>query len=192
MTDPLTGLPNRRAFQARLIEETDRVRRYGGHFSVILIDPDEFVTINEDLGHPTGDLIITWVGRILSEHTRASDLPFRFGRDKFMVLCPLTDGAVVQAVAGRLSAIIGRGQTADRRQRDDYRLLLMCDVSRRRGGPGLPLPHRARSSSTHFARPDLVEPARQSIQGLEKIGLPDPARGEAGRHRVASFASAHS
>ena len=110
VTDPLTGLPNRRAFQGRLLEETDRVRRYGGSFSVILIDPDEFVAINEDLGHPTGDLVLTWIGRILSEHTRASDLPFRFGRDKFTVLCPLTDSAVVRAVAERLAAIIGEAR----------------------------------------------------------------------------------
>jgi len=108
--DSLTGLLNRLAFEERMEEESARVRRYGGSFSLILVDLDDFTSLNEALGHDVGDAILGWVGRLLSEHTRASDVPFRYEEDVFTVLCPWTPADVAGTVAGRLAALIGEAR----------------------------------------------------------------------------------
>ena len=108
--DRLTGLHNRRAFQERLEEEAARARRYGGSFSIILVDLDGFAQINEAHGRAVGDQILRWVGRLLNEHTRASDVPFRFEEDRFTVLCPWTSGDVAGRVAKRLAALVAEAR----------------------------------------------------------------------------------
>ena len=92
--DPLTGLLNRRAFGDRLREEIDRVRRYDEYFSLVLVDLDHFGNINETVGSDAGDAILTWVGRLLTELTRAADVPFRLGGEQFAILCPGTPAAM--------------------------------------------------------------------------------------------------
>jgi CRP/FNR family cyclic AMP-dependent transcriptional regulator len=104
--DRLTGLRNKRAFYARLEEETARTRRYGGCFSLILIDLDHLAQVNEAHGHEVGDRVIAWVGRLLNEHTRASDVPFRFEEDAFTVICPGTSADAADRVAERLISLV--------------------------------------------------------------------------------------
>jgi len=110
MRDSLTGLLNRRAFHERMAEEVDRARRYGDQFSLILLDLDRFKSINDTLGHDVGDQVLAWVGRILTEHTRAADAPFRVGGEEFSVLCPATSSAVASAVAERLVGVVGEAR----------------------------------------------------------------------------------
>jgi diguanylate cyclase (GGDEF)-like protein len=88
MRDALTGLLNRRAFHERLLEETNRARRYGDRFSLILLDVDRFKTINDTEGHQAGDQVLRAVAQALEENTRASDLSGRFGGDEFLTLLP--------------------------------------------------------------------------------------------------------
>lgn len=108
--DPLTGILNRRAFRDRISEECDRTRRYGEPFSLILIDLDHFKAVNDDFGHDTGDEVLSWVGRILKEHTRGADAPFRIGGEEFAVLCPSTDETVANHAARRLVELVGHAQ----------------------------------------------------------------------------------
>jgi diguanylate cyclase len=108
--DQLTGLQNKLAFTQRLEEETARARRYGGSFSLILVDLDGFTKINEVHGSAVGDQILVWVGRLLKEHTRASDVPFRFERDAFTVLCPWTSAEVAGRVSARLAALVAEAK----------------------------------------------------------------------------------
>jgi len=105
--DPLTGLLNRRALDERLTEEIERARRYGSHFSLILVDLDEFAAVNDALGQDAGDELIAWVGRVIKEHTRATDVPFRIGGETFGLLCPVIGSAVARVVVGRLIGVIG-------------------------------------------------------------------------------------
>lgn len=102
MRDSLTGLLNRRAFRERLSEESDRSIRYGDSFALILIDLDRFKSINDTFGHDTGDTVLAWVGRLLTEHTRAADSPFRVGGEEFAILAPATNGDVAAALCQRL------------------------------------------------------------------------------------------
>ena len=108
--DPLTGLLNKRAFTDRLDEELARSRRYGGSFSLIILDFDGFESVNQAVGRDQGDEILAWVGRLLNEHTRGSDVPFRFEDDAFTILCPWTDGDFARAVASRLTALISEAK----------------------------------------------------------------------------------
>jgi diguanylate cyclase (GGDEF)-like protein len=102
LRDPLTEILNRRAFHDRLAEEADRSRRYGDQFALVLLDLDRFKSVNDTFGHDVGDEILRWVGRTLTEHTRAADTPFRIGGEEFAILAPGTAGRVAHSVAQRL------------------------------------------------------------------------------------------
>lgn len=102
LRDPLTGLLNRRAFHERLQEEADRARRYGDQFSLILMDADRFKAINDTFGHDIGDEVLRWLGRILIEHTRVADSPFRIGGEEFAILAPAAGPEVARAVGERI------------------------------------------------------------------------------------------
>ncbi len=110
MRDPLTSLLNRRAFHERLAEETDRSKRYGDHFALILIDVDRFKLVNDNFGHDIGDEVLRWIGRLLIEHTRAADTPFRIGGEEFAILAPATGPDVAHSVAERLIALVGEAR----------------------------------------------------------------------------------
>jgi diguanylate cyclase (GGDEF)-like protein len=85
-TDALTGLANRRAFDALLEAEIDVRRRHGGTFALALIDLDRFKALNDTRGHATGDLALRLVSDTLSARVRASDAAARLGGDEFAVL----------------------------------------------------------------------------------------------------------
>jgi diguanylate cyclase (GGDEF)-like protein len=100
LRDALTGLLNRRSFHDRLAEECDRGRRYGDAFALVLLDIDHFKRINDTFGLQVGDTVLAWIGRILMEHTRGADIPFRIGGEEFAIICPET-GLEEAAAAGR-------------------------------------------------------------------------------------------
>jgi CRP/FNR family cyclic AMP-dependent transcriptional regulator len=105
--DSTSGLLNRLAFDQRLEEETARSRRYGGSFALAMIDFGDLSSINDTVGFDVGDRTLAWIGRLLTEHTRASDVPFRCEPDVFVVLCPWTTAQVADVVAKRLAVLIG-------------------------------------------------------------------------------------
>lgn len=98
-TDPLTGLGNRRAFDTRLKEEFDKIRRHAVPLSLMLVDFDELKAYNDEFGHAAGDSAIKSLAMALKEHARASDFVVRIGGDEFAVILAATDlaGATVQA-----------------------------------------------------------------------------------------------
>ena len=86
MCDNLTGLANTRALQSHVTREIDRARRSGTPFSIVLLDLDEFKSINDEHGHLDGDRALQEVARALRETTRPYDLCVRYGGDEFVVL----------------------------------------------------------------------------------------------------------
>lgn len=108
--DPLTRLLNRRAFHERMAEEVDRHRRYGSQFSLLMIDLDRFKAVNDTLGHGAGDQVLSWIGRILLEHTRAADTAFRIGGEEFAVLCPSTEPEMARIAAERLVDVVAEAR----------------------------------------------------------------------------------
>jgi diguanylate cyclase (GGDEF)-like protein len=100
--DPLTGLPNRRAFMRVLEHEFERARRYGHPMALVLGDVDAFKQINDTYGHPGGDRALCAVADALRAGLRDSDGAFRIGGDEFALVLPETTGREAEAVVLRL------------------------------------------------------------------------------------------
>ena len=100
--DLLTGLLNRRAFRERMAEECERFRRYGLGFGTVVFDVDKFRDINDTFGQDAGDATLAWVARLLVEHSRAVDVPFRIGGEEFALICPSTLDDHPENVARRI------------------------------------------------------------------------------------------
>ena len=101
--DALTGLRNRRSFEERLEEECARVRRGRDYrFAVVVVDVDDFKSINDTLGHATGDEVLRAVAQLMKSNVRTVDLCYRIGGDEFAVVLPDTDYRGAQIVIDRL------------------------------------------------------------------------------------------
>ena len=87
VTDPLTGLYNRRYFEKLMESEMALSIRNDETISIVLLDVDNFKSINERHGHTSGDAVLRNVGRIIAEHIRHSDVACRYGGDEFFILC---------------------------------------------------------------------------------------------------------
>lgn len=86
LTDALTGVANRRAWDRALEAEERRRRRYGGTSAVIVVDLDELKHVNDTQGHLHGDLVLRMAARVIEQTSRESDLVARTGGDEFAVL----------------------------------------------------------------------------------------------------------
>ena len=102
--DGLTGLTNRRTFEAALSREVARSVRTGEDLSLLLIDVDHFKRVNDDHGHPMGDEVLRHVGRVLLGRGREFDLPARYGGEEFVVILPGCSADEAVHVAERLRA----------------------------------------------------------------------------------------
>lgn len=83
VTDPLTGLPNRRYLRDLLEAEIGRIRRYGGQCALAMIDVDDFKNYNDTLGHVAGDRVLERLGDVFRDHLRVSDVVARYGGEEF-------------------------------------------------------------------------------------------------------------
>ena len=106
VTDGLTGLQNRAAFDLELERETTRSRRHGLPASLLLLDLDGFKQINDCYGHLVGDEVLRMVGALILQHVRAADVPCRYGGDEFAVILPDTGLDTAYSVAHRMCAEI--------------------------------------------------------------------------------------
>jgi len=104
--DPLTGLPNRLLFQDRLWHALERGRREDTPTCVLIADLDGFKAINDELGHPMGDLVLVTFAERLRSVLRASDTAARLGGDEFSIVCENTEPADADVLADRLRASV--------------------------------------------------------------------------------------
>lgn len=105
--DPLTALPNRALFQARLTHAINVSRRHGGGLGLLFMDLDGFKNVNDSLGHPAGDELLQAIARRLSDNLRTVDTLARLGGDEFVVLLEGIDGPnEVAIVAQNLLALL--------------------------------------------------------------------------------------
>ncbi len=109
--DTLTGLANRRGV-TRALEDTMTLVRSGGSCAVLLLDVDHFKSINDLLGHQTGDRALAQIGRIIAENIRGGDVAGRFGGEEFLVLLREASRERTLQVAERLRAAIQSGGLA--------------------------------------------------------------------------------
>lgn len=112
MSDGLTSLLNRRAYDQRFPDEVERAHRQGYPLFLALIDVDDFKMYNDTHGHGEGDKILINLGTTLHEVTRNSvDLCFRLGGDEFAVLLPQTTAAQAKEIIERVMSKFSTGTT---------------------------------------------------------------------------------
>jgi diguanylate cyclase (GGDEF)-like protein len=110
--DNLTGLLNRYAISRVLSEELTKRLRYQGKVAVLLIDVDEFKSLNDTRGHLTGDRALQEIGAVLRSHVRRQDRAGRFGGEEFVVVLPETGMKGAMSVAERIRSGIERSVAA--------------------------------------------------------------------------------
>lgn len=106
--DPLTGLGNRRHFEARLREESAHAKRHGDPFALVLVDIDHFKSVNDTFGHEEGDRVLVHFADAIRSILRADDAAFRYGGEEFVLMlraCTRDNGGFA---AERLRAALRR------------------------------------------------------------------------------------
>lgn len=106
LTDPLTGVFNRRHLEQRLEMELNRARRFGDPLSVIMIDIDHFKKYNDAHGHPMGDRVLKDVASTLRASVRRVDTVARYGGEEFTILLPRIGGEQAAEVAEKVRAAV--------------------------------------------------------------------------------------
>lgn len=102
LTDPLTGVHNRRYFDQRLREEVSRAQRQGYPLSCLFLDIDHFKLVNDQYGHQTGDCVLREVAWRIKGQLRANDVLGRYGGEEFAVLLVQTDMGDAMTIAERV------------------------------------------------------------------------------------------
>jgi diguanylate cyclase (GGDEF)-like protein len=106
VTDELTGLANHGRFQELIGNELEQVRRYGHSLGLIMLDIDDFKSINDTYGHQQGDLVLKRVGRVVADNSREADYPARYGGEEMALILPHTDLEGTYAIAERIRTAI--------------------------------------------------------------------------------------
>lgn len=117
LTDPLTGLPNRRYLEDRLFEEVERSKRHGTPLAFMIIDVDRFKTYNDAYGHANADRVLVKTAQLLRQSVRAIDMSARYGGDEFCIALPETDLAAAGRIAERLRKTVS--ETEYRSEQDE-------------------------------------------------------------------------
>ncbi|MEP6786849.1 MAG: diguanylate cyclase [Acidobacteriota bacterium] len=115
VTDPLTGLLNRRYIEERLIEEVKRSSRHGFPMSFMMLDVDHFKSYNDEFGHPAGDEALKLVARVIRDTLRSADVAARFGGEEFSILLPQTTIEEAFTIAQRIRSNIEQTNFLHRR-----------------------------------------------------------------------------
>jgi diguanylate cyclase len=117
LTDPLTGLPNRREFNDRLEERMGAWNRRRDVFTLLLLDVDHFKKLNDVHGHLAGDQVLAAIGKALRGAVRRDDAVARYGGEEFAVLLPATSLEQAMGVAQKVREAVAR-VTVNRNNRD--------------------------------------------------------------------------
>ncbi|HEY4759920.1 MAG TPA: GGDEF domain-containing protein [Thermoguttaceae bacterium] len=102
VTDKLTGLYNRNYLFTVLEDEIYRCQRYNSKLSLMMIDLDDFKSVNDEYGHLVGDKMLSALGSFLKLKLRKTDRSFRYGGEEFVIILPETEIAVANIIANRI------------------------------------------------------------------------------------------
>lgn len=130
LTDALTGLYNYRHLLWAMNQEMERVHRNGGAFSLIVLDFDNFKSINDQHGHEFGNQVLKTVGTFFQRSLRKLDVPCRFGGEEFVLVLPSTDLRDAVLLADRIREGVTRIELHANGQRVPVSVSMGVDVYR--------------------------------------------------------------
>ncbi len=125
--DPLTGLPNRLAYDNQLTRELARWKRYQTPLSMLIWDIDHFKKINDIYGHKAGDKTLILIANLLSIHCRATDFVSRFGGEEFTMLLSNTNAEAALLAANKIRQVIEK--TAFNSNGTKLSITLSCGIT---------------------------------------------------------------
>jgi diguanylate cyclase (GGDEF)-like protein len=128
LQDALTGLNNRRHFDALLHQEMALAQRKGSLLSLLMIDIDHFKKVNDNFGHDAGDAVLIEVAALLKKHFRGTDVVCRLGGEEFVALLPGTGAAEAQTRAEKLLKA-QRNQALSHLHQPLGRITLSCGIA---------------------------------------------------------------
>jgi diguanylate cyclase (GGDEF)-like protein len=211
VTDPLTGLYNRRLFGESFEKELNRARRYGLPLGLVILDLHRFKEVNDQHGHPRGDEVLRVAATTLKRALRTSDSAFRIGGDEFALLLPQTDAEQALALSRRVETVFGEmlrplqlavsvsmdhgvatfpqdGEQAEQLIRvADERLYRLKHANHGKSGNGTP---RSESAAPEAAPSRPPEPERAAPPPPISIETKRPERAEATMAAAASATAA--
>lgn len=112
ITDPLTGMYNRRYLERRIVEEFQRAMRFEQPFAVFLLDIDHFKLVNDTYGHQVGDVVLRKLGHLIMDSVREVDVVIRYGGEEILVILPNTVEKNALELAERLREQIEKTEMA--------------------------------------------------------------------------------
>jgi two-component system cell cycle response regulator len=112
LTDALTGVPNRRSYEAALEREIARAQRHQHALSLALLDIDHFKRVNDTYGHQEGDEVLRAFARTVTHVLRKGDSLYRYGGEEFVVLLPHADAAGAEIAARRIIGAVAAAPIA--------------------------------------------------------------------------------
>ena len=113
VTDHKTGLFNDRHFRTRLREEFERAQRHGSPMTLVLLDLDDFKTLNDSHSYEFGDAALRAVGETMRQCVRSIDIPARIGGDEFAIILPATTMPETIAVSKRIQQVLSMSPVGD-------------------------------------------------------------------------------
>ncbi len=134
LTDALTGLANRKAFDQMLEQVIKDTHEQDSPFSVVIADIDFFKKFNDTYGHLVGDKVLRYVSKIIKACVKGKDLAARFGGEEFTLVLPETDLAGARIVAEQVRKAISKKNLTDKGNHEDYgRITISLGVSQYNG-----------------------------------------------------------
>ncbi len=127
--DDLTGLYNRRYLFEAFTREIKRQGRTGQPFSIMMLDLDHFKDVNDEFGHPTGDMVLSMTARKIKENLRESDMAFRYGGEEFCLMLIDTHLDMAMVMAERLRVEIEKTEYLSVEPRKEIRVTISIGVA---------------------------------------------------------------
>jgi diguanylate cyclase (GGDEF)-like protein len=171
ITDPLTGMLNRRYLEERLMEEVNRSRRYDYPMSFMMIDIDDFKHYNDRNLHQAGDLALEMTAQCLKSALRSADVASRYGGEEFCILLPQTSLSEARIIAERIRRRVERTRYPHGKHQPLGALTVSIGISSL--APGLENPEtiiRAADRALYFAK----ERGKNRVESYEDAPPEDP------------------
>jgi len=120
LTDSLTGLANRKAFDEMLAEVIEKNAENKSPFALVIADIDHFKTFNDTYGHLVGDKVLKYVGKTIKSCVKGKDMAARFGGEEFVLVLPDTDKIGAKIVAEQVRQAVSEKTLTDKSVNEDY------------------------------------------------------------------------